>query len=218
MWTTESEELQRALEEWKRSEEKRRRAERLYQKLIDTTSEGFWLIDTEYRTVDCNESFCRMLGYTREELIGKTPYDLANEHNKEVFTASLSRIETVDQRSYEVDFQRKTGEPFPVHINATTLRDESGEVLGSFALITDISDRKKAEAEQQRLFRELQEALAQVKKLSGFLPICASCKKIRDDEGYWNEVEHYLQDHSEAVLSHSLCPDCAQEFMNEAKR
>jgi signal transduction histidine kinase len=61
----------------------------------------------------------------------------------------------------------------------------------------------------------LQQALANVKKLSGFLPICASCKKIRDDKGYWNQIEAYIREHSEAEFSHSICPDCAQALYPE---
>jgi AmiR/NasT family two-component response regulator len=64
----------------------------------------------------------------------------------------------------------------------------------------------------RRLNEELQEALAKVKMLSGLLPICASCKKIRDDEGYWQDVAVYIRDHSEAEFSHGLCPDCAKEL------
>jgi hypothetical protein len=61
----------------------------------------------------------------------------------------------------------------------------------------------------------LQEVLANVKTLSGFLPICASCKKIRDDTGYWNQIEQYIKDHSEAEFSHGLCPECARELYPE---
>ncbi|MCI5209554.1 MAG: hypothetical protein D3910_12370 [Candidatus Electrothrix sp. ATG2] len=57
---------------------------------------------------------------------------------------------------------------------------------------------------------KLQEAMSKVKILSGFLPICASCKKIRDDKGYWNQIESYIRDHSEAEFSHGICPDCAK--------
>ncbi|HXW00169.1 MAG TPA: response regulator [Anaerolineae bacterium] len=60
----------------------------------------------------------------------------------------------------------------------------------------------------RRLNKELQAALAKVKMLSGLLPICASCKKIRDDKGYWQQVEVYIQDHSEAEFTHGFCPDC----------
>jgi AmiR/NasT family two-component response regulator len=63
--------------------------------------------------------------------------------------------------------------------------------------------------ELHRLNAELQDALAQVKTLSGLLPMCASCKKVRDDEGYWHQVEVYIRDHSEVNFTHGICPDCA---------
>ena len=59
---------------------------------------------------------------------------------------------------------------------------------------------------------ELTKALSEVKQLSGLLPICASCKKIRDDQGYWNQIESYIQRHSQAEFSHSICPDCMQKL------
>jgi AmiR/NasT family two-component response regulator len=68
---------------------------------------------------------------------------------------------------------------------------------------------------RERLILELQEALAQVRTLSGLLPICSSCKMIRDDEGYWNQLEAYIQDHSEVVFSHGLCPECAKKLYPE---
>ena len=69
--------------------------------------------------------------------------------------------------------------------------------------------------ELRRLNAELKEALAKVKKLSGFLPICANCKKIRDDKGYWNQIEVYIRDHSEAEFSHGICPDCVKKLYPE---
>lgn len=71
---------------------------------------------------------------------------------------------------------------------------------------------REAEEEQERLILELQKALSEVKTLSGFLPICASCKKIRDDRGYWNQIESYIRTHSDVEFSHSLCPECAQKL------
>jgi hypothetical protein len=68
------------------------------------------------------------------------------------------------------------------------------------------------EAEREKLIRELQDTLAQIKKLSGLLPICASCKKIRDDQGYWNQIEAYIRDHSEAKFSHGICPECMKKL------
>jgi CheY-like chemotaxis protein len=77
---------------------------------------------------------------------------------------------------------------------------------------------REKERQQQALISQLQEALAEIKTLKGFIPICASCKKIRDDEGCWNHLEAYFSKHTEAVFSHGLCPDCFEEYRAEMKR
>jgi PAS domain S-box-containing protein len=79
-------------------------------------------------------------------------------------------------------------------------------------LTEEIVERERTERELAKLVGELQEALAKVKALTGLLPICSSCKKIRDDKGYWTQVEVYVRDHSEADFTHSICPDCASKL------
>jgi PAS domain S-box-containing protein len=79
-------------------------------------------------------------------------------------------------------------------------------------LVQEIGERQKAEDKLAGLVMELQDALTKVKTLSGLLPICAACKKIRDDKGYWTQVEVYVSEHSEADFTHSICPDCAQRL------
>lgn len=74
---------------------------------------------------------------------------------------------------------------------------------------------KQARDRERALVRELEDALANIKQLSGLLPICASCKKIRDDKGYWNQLEVYISDHSEADFTHGICPDCAKAFYGD---
>ncbi len=71
---------------------------------------------------------------------------------------------------------------------------------------------KESEAEKDRLIEELKEAMNRIKTLSGLIPICASCKKIRDDRGYWQQVEAFIQEHTEAEFSHGICPDCAKRL------
>jgi hypothetical protein len=80
---------------------------------------------------------------------------------------------------------------------------------------TDITARKIAEREKESLIRELQEALAKVKTLSGLVPICAWCKKIRDDQGFWRQVEVFVQNHSDAVFTHAACPDCMRKLTGQ---
>ena len=76
----------------------------------------------------------------------------------------------------------------------------------------EVTERKKAEKKLNQLIKELQEALENIKMLSGLIPICAHCKKIRDDKGYWNNLEGYIQTHSEAKFSHGMCPECSDEL------
>ncbi len=75
----------------------------------------------------------------------------------------------------------------------------------------EIESRKRAEAERDKLIRELQKALSEVKTLRGFLPICSICKNVRDDQGYWSQIESYIRNHSEAEFSHGICPECAKK-------
>ncbi|HWW94873.1 MAG TPA: PAS domain S-box protein, partial [Vicinamibacteria bacterium] len=83
-----------------------------------------------------------------------------------------------------------------------------GEWPALLAIVTDVTERKQMTAERERIIAELKEALASVKTLRGLIPICASCKKIRDDKGYWSQVEVYVRDRSEAQFSHGICPEC----------
>lgn len=77
---------------------------------------------------------------------------------------------------------------------------------------------KEKEREQRKLVSQLTDALAEIKTLKGFIPICASCKKIRDDDGYWNQLEAYISKHTDAVFSHGLCPDCAEQYRAEMRK
>jgi DNA-binding NtrC family response regulator len=76
-----------------------------------------------------------------------------------------------------------------------------------------LTERRAAAAAQKQLIAELEEALSKVKTLSGLLPICSACKKIRDDKGYWSQVEGYIQKHTDAQFTHSYCPECTEKYL-----
>ena len=80
------------------------------------------------------------------------------------------------------------------------------------SLEKEIIERKKAEKEKEETIAELREAALKIRTLSGMLPICSHCKKIRDDKGYWNQIESYIRTHSEAEFSHSICPECVNKL------
>ena len=79
-------------------------------------------------------------------------------------------------------------------------------------LAKEIEERKRTEAEREVVIAELRDALSNVKHLRGLLPICASCKRIRDEHGYWNDVEEYIRKHTEADFTHGICPDCMNKL------
>jgi hypothetical protein len=93
------------------------------------------------------------------------------------------------------------------------LQKEKAQVMDlNKQLGLDIEKRKQTEKEKELLISELQKALHEVKTLSGLIPICAQCKKVRDDKGYWNQIESYIHKHSDVDFSHSICPECAEEL------
>lgn len=96
------------------------------------------------------------------------------------------------------------------------LQKTSGDlVLSNLVLEEENRERRLAQESLEKEKIKLQKALAEIKQLSGLLPICASCKKIRDDQGYWSQIETYIAEHSEAEFSHGLCPDCGKKLYPE---
>jgi membrane-associated HD superfamily phosphohydrolase len=98
---------------------------------------------------------------------------------------------------------------------AETVRKERRQKAG---LMDHITALKQTEEERERLIRQLQEALANIKILRGLLPICYSCKQVRDDKGYWNQIDTYIRAHTEAEFTHGICPPCAQKLYPELYR
>jgi PAS domain S-box-containing protein len=102
-----------------------------------------------------------------------------------------------------------SGQSHFLRIHLKRMLDVSQKFQGTVVILTDLTERQQAAREREQLIQQLQEALGNVKTLSGLLPICAACKKIRDDKGYWSSVESYVQQHSDARFTHGFCPDCA---------
>jgi hypothetical protein len=109
-----------------------------------------------------------------------------------------------------------------MHLNARQIQSVLPKERIILLAIEDITERKRAEEalgegvkEREKLIKELQYALDSIKTLQGLIPICASCKKIRDDKGYWNQVEGYIMAHSDATFTHGVCPDCAKSLYGD---
>ena len=101
--------------------------------------------------------------------------------------------------------------------SSARLFDSFGNVTGAIESIRDVTAAKRLEQEREQLIAELQQAALKVQTLRGLLPICASYKSIRDDKGYWNKLEAFISDHSDAQFSHGICPECAKKLYPEVK-
>jgi PAS domain S-box-containing protein len=172
--------------------------------------------DREGRYLGCNRAFSEIMGVTSEEMRGKTVFEIwTGEQAKVYHQKDLELMESLVRQVYEFTIFDKNGMDRAVIYAKDVFRDEKNRIAGIVGAFTDITERKVAEEAREKIVNELQEALAKVKLLSGLLPICSYCKKIRDDRGYWNQIESYIRRHSEAKFSHGLCPDCANHFYPE---
>jgi len=127
-------------------------SEEKYRKLIETTAEGFWQINLERKTIDVNQSLCDLLGYSREEIIGKTPFEFVDHINNKIFEEQIASSKSGKQRIYEISLKRSDGTNIPTLFNATSLNDKEGKFAGSFAFVSNISKRKHAEQIQKVLY------------------------------------------------------------------
>lgn len=171
--------------------------------------DGFWEIDGNGRIVEVNQAYCSLSGYQRSEILGMHIEDLEAIETPEETAVHFERIMSNGHDIFETLHRRKDGSVFPLEVSVTLIDSKGGRMV---CFCRDLTARKAIEQERENLISELKDALAQVKTLSGLLPICSYCKKIRDDKGYWTQIESYIHDHSEAEFSHSICQECAKKY------
>jgi PAS domain S-box-containing protein len=158
----------------------------------------------------------RMFGYSAHEMIGESLETLVPPDQQE----EISAIRDVIERGRRVERietvrLRRDGTAIDVSITVSPIKNADGDIQGASIVLRDITERKRQEKERLRLIDELKEALRRVKTLNGLLPICASCKKIRNDGGYWEQVETYIRSRSNAEFTHGICPDCVRQLYPE---
>jgi PAS domain S-box-containing protein len=187
----------------------------LLETLLENTTDAIYFKDLQSRFVRFSREMLKLFHLTQPgELTGKTDFDFfSEEHARPAFEAEQEIIRTGKPVfNLEEEETHLDGRVSWALTSKMPWRDDDGNIIGTMGISRDITERKRAETERERLVVELQSALASVKSLSGLLPICSGCKKIRDDKGYWNQVESYIQKHSEAQFSHGMCPDCIKKF------
>ena len=190
------------------------------QQLLDNIPVPIFYKNEKYIYTGCNKSFENFLGMKRQDIIGNSTFDIAPAklanvyHEKDTELFSNPGIQT-----YEFEVKDKTkGGNRNVIFHKATFENPNGKVGGLIGAILDITERKKAEKEKdyiiaklEKLTAKLEKTLQEVKTLRGIIPICSFCKKIRDDKGFWSQVEDYIKKHSLADFTHGLCQDCANK-------
>jgi PAS domain S-box-containing protein len=194
--------------ERKRFDEELHKSEERFRRIITTVREGIAQMDEHRAIVFANQHFAEMLGYRIDEVIGR-PFDsFFFDEDLEDFYHRQEQRQQNREETFERRFRTKAGQEVWAIVSASPFFDADGTFRGAFGTATDITERKQAETRLQEANEQLRRAMEQVKTLRGIVPICMHCKKIRDDKGYWNQVEVYVRKHTEAEFSHGLCPDC----------
>ena len=195
--------------------EKLRRSERHYRRLLDESMDPTFSFyaDGTYRYV--NKAYANGVGKTMDEIIGHTIWDVFEKDEADKRFAVVKKVFT-EGKTAEIEVRVPLPEGDTYYL--TTVKpifSDAGLVETVICTSKNITQRKLAEIALQEEHEKLRKAMKEIKTLSGLLPICAACKKIRDDKGYWNQIESYIQQHSDAQFSHGICPDCARKMFNE---
>ncbi len=142
--------------ERKQAEEAMSESEKKYRNIVETANEGIWVVGADLRTTYVNEKLEEMLGYSREEMIGKYGRDFTNNENKGILELSLDKRQQGISEIYELKFIRKDGTPIWMLVNTKSLLDDNGKFAGSLGMLTDITERKQIEAELREAYEILQ--------------------------------------------------------------
>ncbi len=200
-----------AEEKIKQSEEKLKEAHRIARL-------GDWELDLIHNTLRWSDGVYELFEINPAEFGASYEAFLYAVHPDDREKVNHAYTESVKTRTpYEITHRLRMTDGRIKWVNeiCRTEYDPQGHPIKSFGIVQDITDLKQAQEEREKLIAELQQAMSDVKVLSGMLPICASCKKIRDDKGYWNRIEAYIGKHSNAQFSHGICPECARKLYPE---
>ena len=197
----------------KHMEEALRESGEKYRSLA-STADSMYLVDRSYRYLFMNEKHLSRFGIPLEKIIGRPYSEFHSEKTTREFVEIAERVFETGASTQSEHKSERDGRYFLRTFSP--VKDQEGLMSISVTVAAkDITERKEAEEERERLILELKEALSKIRTLSGMLPICSSCKKIRDDKGYWEQIEIFISNHSEVDFSHSICPECAQVMYPE---
>jgi PAS domain S-box-containing protein len=199
----------------KKAEQALRESEEHFRAVAQSANEAIITSDSKGAVLSWNSGAEKIFGFTESEIIGLPMTTIMPARYYEGYHEGMNRVlegteRHVIGRTVEMYGQRKNGVEFPIELSLSEWETSTGKYFTG--IIRDVSVRKQIEAEREQLIVDLQNAIEQIKTLKGIVPICASCKKIRDDKGYWEQVDQYVAKHTDAKFSHGICPDCTKKL------
>ena len=217
------EQLKKAKEEAESANIALRTERDLFQRYLSLVEAIIVTLDPNGIITMLNRKGCELLGYKKEDILGVNwfkkclpqPQGWEDVYPvfKDIMDGNISAAEYFENEICTTDGQKRL-----IAWHNNYFRDENDQIIGTISAGEDITERKQAEKERDNLIKQLQTAISEIKTLRGIVPLCSFCKKIRDDKGYWEQVDIYIQKHSEADISHSLCPECMKKHYPEEYR
>jgi PAS domain S-box-containing protein len=212
-----NEKLRLEIDERKRAEIALKRSETNLKRAQKVGQMGSWHLDLTTKELEWSEEAYRLFNVSKKEHITFDRFlSLIHADDLKFVSDSWDGDAALNRAPYDIEHRIiVNGNEKWVREIAEVEFDHNGIPLSGIGIVQDITERKRIEAEREKLIVELKEAIENIKTLRGLIPICSSCKKIRDDQGYWNVLESYIQKHSDASFSHGMCPECSDKFYGD---
>lgn len=184
-----------------------------YRSLVESTDDSIYLFDSEYNYIFMNKKHIARLGIKGNEYLGRSYTDFHKPEESQMF---LEKLDEVFNKGVSLQFQHRSPRNGKYFLRTLSpIKRKDGKVSAVTVISKDINELKLAEFERDKIIFELQEALQDIKTLKGLIPICAWCKNIRNDQGYWQKIESYISEHSEADFTHGICEKCLKKVEKE---
>lgn len=179
--------------------------------LLDIIGDGLRIVDKDFRVVYENQAHRDLLG----NHVGEYCYR-AYQHRDTVCDDCAVYKSFLDGKIHKDMRSVMTGQGTRyVEVTSSNLRDAAGNVIAGVEIVRDVTERQLLEAEREKLIAGLREAFDKIKTLKGLIPVCAWCRKARNDKGYWDDLENYIREHTDADFTHGICPECLRNAVVE---